>query len=196
MEDTFTALTSRKRQVNINGTLYNMSFADLGYSDAGLDDAWQLCGSYGPNNYTYHNASGYPVVDTSIFPDMLSMTNFAHSLNLTVGWYHNNCKCGDHCSDPACFVGDVEAILDYGFDSVKLDGCGQEENVELWYDLLEQALISRGGKTNGGQSGILIENCHNGGGSKNQPSPGFCPFNYYRSSTDIRPILYVLYIFS
>ena len=185
MEDTFTALASRKRQVN--GV--PMSLVDLGYNDAGLDDNWQNCGGYGPNNYTYHNASGYPVVATDRFPDMLAMTTYAHSLNITVGWYHNNCECHDHCNDPMCFVGDVESLFDYGYDSVKLDGCGQEENIELWYDLLAQALINRGGKTNGGKEGILVENCHNGGGSKNQPSPnGWCPFNYYRSSTDIRPV--------
>jgi hypothetical protein len=29
-----------------------VSFASLGYSDVGLDDYWQKCGSYGPKNYT------------------------------------------------------------------------------------------------------------------------------------------------
>jgi len=67
------------------------SLLDLGYTDVGLDDAWQLCGSYGPNHNTYHDETGAPVVDTSIFPDFKAMTNFAHSLNLTAGWYGNNC---------------------------------------------------------------------------------------------------------
>lgn len=40
-----------------------MSLAEVGYNDAGLDDVWQKCGSYGPNNRTYHDAQGNPVVD-------------------------------------------------------------------------------------------------------------------------------------
>ena len=67
--------------------------------------------SYGPQKWTYHNADGAPVINTAKFPDMvcslstlhlyiicfdplfasvvmqLEMTNFGHSLNLTVGWY-------------------------------------------------------------------------------------------------------------
>ncbi len=49
------------------------------------------------------------------------------------------------------------ATLDYGFDSIKLDGCGMEENVELFYDLFAQELASRGGRTAGGASGVLVE---------------------------------------
>lgn len=43
----------------------------------------------------------------------------------------NNCICHDSCSSIDCFMGDVNATLDYGFDSIKLDGCGKEENIEL-----------------------------------------------------------------
>ena len=42
----------------------------MGYNDAGLDDVWQKCGSYGPENYTYHDGAGNPVVDVDKFPDM------------------------------------------------------------------------------------------------------------------------------
>lgn len=62
------------------------SLAQLGYNDAGLDDVWQKCGSYGPENYTYHDANGNPMVDESKFPDMKKMTDLAHSLGLTAGW--------------------------------------------------------------------------------------------------------------
>jgi hypothetical protein len=57
--------------------------------------------------------------------------DFAHSLGLTAGWYGNNCHCKDHCNDTACFAADVDATFDYGFDSTKLDGCGQEEDVQV-----------------------------------------------------------------
>jgi len=35
-----------------------------------------------------------------------------------------SCICHDHCSDDVCYYGDVNAAMDYGFDSIKLDGCG------------------------------------------------------------------------
>lgn len=74
-------------------------------------DNWQECGSYGPANYTYHNGTqGTPLVNHARFPDMKvgaderpitnmpvtphrpptpfqAMTDYAHSLNLTAGWY-------------------------------------------------------------------------------------------------------------
>mmetsp|Transcript_42432 Transcript_42432/g.99839 ORF Transcript_42432/g.99839 Transcript_42432/m.99839 type:complete len:180 (-) Transcript_42432:958-1497(-) len=125
MEATFKALTDRSRNVGGKPT----SLADLGYTDAGLDDCWQLCGSYGSENYTYHDSNGRPQVDTSKFPDLKAMTDAGHALNLTVGFYSNNCRCRDHCDSPVCFAGDVNATLAWGFDSIKLDGCGAEEDV-------------------------------------------------------------------
>ena len=65
----------------------SLSLRDLGYTDVGLDDNWQLCGSYGPNKYTFHNANGMPVVNRARFPNMLNMTDYAHALGLTAGWY-------------------------------------------------------------------------------------------------------------
>lgn len=64
-----------------NGT--QLSLAQLGYTDLGLDDGWQLCGRYGPLNYSFHDANGRPVVNPAIFPDFKGMTNYIHSLNLT-----------------------------------------------------------------------------------------------------------------
>jgi alpha-galactosidase len=56
---------------------------------------------------------------------------------------------------------------------VKLDGCGAQEDLQKWADL-----ISATGKS------ILIENCHWG---YTVPSEdGWCPFNMYRTSGDIR----------
>ncbi len=72
---------SRKRSVDGVPT----SLFDLGYTDVGLDDAWQLCGAYGVDKYTYHDAEGAPVIDYSKFPDFAKMTAYAHSLGLTAG---------------------------------------------------------------------------------------------------------------
>lgn len=160
-------VTARVRTVN--GQLVSLS--DLGYKDVGLDDNWQLCGRYGPNNYTFHDANGRPVVNKERFPDFIAMTTYAHSKNLTAGWYGNNCICSDHCSDDSCYYGDVQAVLDYGFDSIKLDGCGQQRDLTLYASLFEAAGAS-----------ILIENCHWGGTT---PNATWCPWNYFRSSGDI-----------
>jgi len=56
----------------------------------GLDDNWQQCGKYGPNGYTFHSEEGRPIVNPARFPDFQNMTNYAHSLGLTAGWYGNN----------------------------------------------------------------------------------------------------------
>ena len=60
------AVTSRSRTVNGVPT----SLADLGYTDIGLDDYWQTCGSYGPDKCTYHTEEGSPVVNPAKFPSM------------------------------------------------------------------------------------------------------------------------------
>lgn len=65
------------------------SLCDLGYCDVGLDDNWQECGSHGTGKYTYHSDVGFPIVNAGRFPDMLAMTNKAHKLGLTAGWYLN-----------------------------------------------------------------------------------------------------------
>lgn len=59
------------------------------YTHAGIDDGWQLCNS-GPDGKGFHNASGFPLVDTTRFPDVKGMTALASSLGLVPGWYSNN----------------------------------------------------------------------------------------------------------
>jgi hypothetical protein len=167
MQSQMTAIANRSRTINGVPT----SLSDIGYIDVGLDDNWQACGSYGPNGYSFHDANGRPVVNQQRFPDFLAMTNYAHSLGLTSGWYGNNCICSDHCSSPECYQGDVDAAIDYGFDSIKLDGCGAQRDLDLY-----AALFNASGKS------ILIENCHWGG---TVPNATWCPWNYFRSSGDI-----------
>jgi len=151
-----------------------VSLADIGYTRPGLDDCWQLCNS-GPGGKGWHDANGNPIIDTSAnhFPDMKKMTAHAHNNGLLPEWYMNNCHCADSCSNQSCFIGDANAVISLGFDGVKLDGCGGEKNVSYWAQLFNQS-----GKP------ILIENCHNG---PNEPNATWCPFNYFRTSDDIRP---------
>lgn len=59
-----------------------------------------------------------------------------------------------------CFAADVNATLALGFDSVKLDGCGAEEDVALWDQLFNHTVrLMPNSQTSGGMPGMLIENC-------------------------------------
>lgn len=133
-------------------------------------------------------------MDTDRFPDLGAMVAKAHALNLTAGFYSNNCRCADHCTDVLCFAADANAILAWGFDSVKLDGCGKQENVELWYNLFNWSITASGNT----RKPMILENCHNGPRQGSpaaaspfgpfDPTPDWCPFHMYRASTDIRPV--------
>jgi Alpha galactosidase C-terminal beta sandwich domain/Alpha galactosidase A len=78
----------------------------------------------------------------------------------------------DHCSAEYCYQGDVDATFTWGFDSTKLDGCGLELDLQLWWDLFAAT-----GKD------FMIENCHWG---LTLPNATWCPWTYYRSSGDVR----------
>ena len=209
MEDIVRSMTARTRTVDNKST----SLADLGYKHAGIDDGWQLCNS-GPGRKGFHNASGYPIVDTTKFPDMKAFTAFARSHGVTPGWYANNCHCADHSSvctrsaneinhlsvkasrrrflqpqytasafafaaassPPTCYVGDVSATVDFGFASLKVDGCGAQHNVSEYAALFNQT----GTK-------VLIENCHEGTPKREASGHVECPMHLFRTSADIRP---------
>jgi len=169
-------MVSRKRTVDGKPT----SLCDLGYCDVGLDDNWQQCGTYGKDAYTYHTEEGVPQINTDRFPDLSALPRKAHELNLTAGWYLNNCICRDHCGNnqdfgeniTKCYDNDVKALYNFGFDSLKLDGCGAQRDLTVWADYM-----SATGKP------IMIENCHWG---TTVPNDTWCPFNFYRTSKDVR----------
>ena len=110
-------------------------------------------------------------------------------LQLTRGSAAHSCRCHDICDTDDCFAGDVNATLAFGFDSMKLDGCGKEEDVALWSEMFNHSIRILGAN----HSGMMIENCHNGGPAGNTPHYDEkgelqCPFHTYRSSTDIRNV--------
>lgn len=150
------------------------SYRDVGYSAVGLDDGWQLCGKYGAEQYTFHDATGVPVVNRTRFPDLLALTARAHELGLTAEWYLNNCICADHCASLKCYHGDVAALTAFDFDGVKLDGCSKQLDLDLW----EALLSKKPGRK------LVVENCHWG---LTVPTPSWCPFHFYRTSRDIEP---------
>lgn len=178
-----------RRRLDHTGAL--SSLCDLGYCDVGLDDNWQHCHSpQAAHGMHYHDINGKALVNVSRFPDLKAMTAHAHSLDLTAGWYHNNCICEDNCRNKTeCDMQireDARAIVEHGFDSVKLDGCGGEMNLTLFDQYFRQYSPSKH---------IIVENCHWGMTTpKQQGEP--CPYSFYRTSGDIRPnyqsVMYIL----
>jgi len=159
MESIMDKMASKSRQVDGK----NMSMVDLGYNNCGLDDNWQQCGK----GYlkSFHDAQGNPLVRNDTFPSMKAMTDYGHALKINSGWYMNNCICSEHMFKTQEDIKNhmehsVAAIASLGFDGVKLDGCGQFRNLTWWYQL-----INATGRE------ILIGNC---------------PYNFYRTSGDIR----------
>ena len=180
IERQYNEMVSKAR--NVNGV--PTSLLELGYASAGIDDCWQACSS-GVGGNGFHDASGYPIVDKTLFPSMKSMTQKAKSLGILPGWYGNNCKCAEHrnackpnASAPSiCMKGDVRATLDFGFESIKLDGCGVEHGISQWAELFNAT-----GKA------VMIENCGNGPKPRMDSSGKLiCPMNFFRVSDDIRP---------
>lgn len=73
----------------------------------------------------------------------------------------------------------IALLARIGQDGVKIDSCGVQRNMTLYAELFNQT-----GKP------ILIENCHQGqnfpdGGDPDQMGPGWCPYNFFRTSGDI-----------
>jgi len=171
IEGIMDGMVSKKRSVDGKPT----SLCDLGYCDVGLDDNWQNCKGGADGNH-YHDADGNPVINTDTFPDMKKMTDHAHKLGLSAGWYGNNCICSDQKSgDRKFYEGDAKALIDFGFDGYKLDGCGSQTDMQLWDDIFKE-----NGKS------VMVENCHWGSKVPYEPNATWCPWNFYRSSGDVR----------
>ena len=169
-----------------------VSLLDLGYCNVGLDDLWQDCHSAeAADGMHYHDDQGRPLVNKERFPSLSRMTALAHSLNLTAGWYANNCACSDHCrTTEECekqIQQDVQALFQYGFDALKIDGCGNETNLVTWNKYIRDYSRSRPQYRN---RTIVVENCH-GADPRFKPNrtlpPNIgCPYHFYRTSHDIR----------
>lgn len=191
MESIMRGMVRRHSRPDHTGRMTTL--AELGYRDVGLDDLWQDCHSTeAAEGMHYHDSNGVPLIDKSRFPSIQNMTAFAHSLNLTAGWYANNCACNDQCRNiTECKLqiqGDVQALVAYNFDGIKIDGCGNETSVGLahWYETIRRQRR----RTTKRHNKIVIENCHgvNPDFKPNWtlPPPFDCPYHFYRTSHDIR----------
>ncbi|KAL1524703.1 hypothetical protein AB1Y20_019588 [Prymnesium parvum] len=168
------AIAARNR--SIDGWASPASLCDVGYCSVGVDEGWEACGA-GVNG-TQHNAQGRPTIDEKAFPDTAAMVAQIHSLGLSAGWYLNGCKCGERSEVLANYQGDIASLRAFGFDGVKIDGCGAQKNQTLYAELMRAS----------GRA-FTIENCHwgdcTGGDDSSCPTPSWCPFNWYRTSMDI-----------
>jgi hypothetical protein len=99
-------------------------------------------------------------------------------MGLAAGWYLNGCKCGEKEEVRKNYEGDIKLLDEFGFDGVKIDGCGAQRNQTLYAELMAAT-----GKS------YTIENCHWGrctdSDDSSCPTATWCPFNWYRSSGDI-----------
>ena len=68
MSDIIRAMAQRRPPARGDGA--PLSLVDLGYTHAGVDDGWQLCGSGAAGGF--HNASGYPNIDPAKVRALLS----------------------------------------------------------------------------------------------------------------------------
>jgi len=176
MTDAVDVVVAKKWTV---GGTANVSLLDVGYSSVGTDEGWEGCGQ-GVNG-TQHDAAGFPVVNSK-FPDLKTMVDYGHGKGLKMGWYLNGCACGEHHELSKNYQGDVERLHSFGFDAVKIDGCGAQVNMTYYAELMK----ATGAK-------YAIENCHWGhcGAFKGNvdgsscPTLDWCPFNWYRTSGDI-----------
>mmetsp|Transcript_7838 Transcript_7838/g.11975 ORF Transcript_7838/g.11975 Transcript_7838/m.11975 type:complete len:150 (-) Transcript_7838:71-520(-) len=135
----------------------------------------------------FHDEDGWPIVNLELLPDMKQMVDHAHELNLTAGWYQHNCICADNCESEKQYEsqieGDMEALLHFGFDAVKVDGCGGYDDPNLVkFNRKLTEMASRH---------ILVENCHSDSvqyePDHNKPPSEGCPYHFYRTFRDIRP---------
>jgi alpha-galactosidase len=154
------------------------SLASFGYRDVGLDDAWQKCGAGVHGGF--HDSDGNPIVDVRRFPDMKAMVDHAHALGLTAGWYGNNCICRElrlRKMAEAVYEGDVRATLNFGFDGIKFDFCGEFLDLDKY-----AGLFNRSGQR------VAIENCHWGYTvpSFDRSGTKHCPYHFFRTSVDIK----------
>ena len=101
------------------------------------DEGWASCGT------GQHDKDGRPQINTTRFPNMTALVERSHGLGLTVEWYMNGCGCVGPDNNPNSlqnYAGDVAAIRQHGFDGVKFDGCGRNENLTLYAELLQVAV--------------------------------------------------------
>lgn len=152
------------------GTLASSRFSDLG-----IDDGYEAC-----INGTFHDSSGNPMINTTLFPDMAALTAHARAQGLTMSWYMNCCGCSERKSTTGPhYAQDAAATARLGFSGLKVDACGDEPNITEW------AVA-----TNATGVPLLLENCNDDNPFRPTTSADGsvnCPYNFFRTSIDGAP---------
>ena len=175
----------RKRPSPWDGS--ETSLLDLGFSRAGVDDGWQLCGA--GYEGSFHAADGTPLVNASRFPDLGALAAYGHALGLFVDWYDDNCICLDSYKlranaswAAAAYAGDVAQVYGAGFDGVKIDNCGDDDG---------SGFAARVAMIKSSSTAVLVENSNQGSGlgpPRGLPTDAdWCDFHMFRTGGDIRP---------
>ena len=125
------------------------SLLSLGFTSVGIDEGWEGC-KLGING-TVHYKNGTPTVDPKRFPSMQELVAYGRSKKVRMGGYLNGCGCNERRELRINYEGDARAIVDWGFEAVKIDSCGAQKNMTLYYSLF-----------NASGTAIEIENCHQG----------------------------------
>lgn len=177
------ALTVRRLKVAGKPT----SLLDLGFDRVGIDAGWNLCTGV---NGSWHDESGHFIVDKTRFPDMKAMTAHAHSVGVKMDFYLNQDGLCPEGRIPGAsartgnphYVNDANDAAALGFDGIKFDSGGGNDNMTLW----AQAVNATGRE-------MVLECCNTGGCVGPRPAktgatpPDFCPFNMFRTGIDIAP---------
>jgi hypothetical protein len=192
-------------QSRILGQIFALNKSPLlaaGFNRIGIDGGWVCmnttdslacqCGGVGGS---YHDKNGNPVVSALRFPNLTELVVKAHQHGILLDWYGNSCNCAsqewatwhsDAGGNSPNVMHDVTALMEFGFDGIKVDGCSPEHNISQWVE----ALAALDGPP------LLLENCGNNGPKRwSPPDPASlakhtCGFQMYRVSADIAPQFY------
>ena len=123
-------------------------------------------------NSTQHYANGTPAVNAK-FPDLKALVDYGHSKGVKMGFYLNGCACGERTEHLINYQGDVALTYTLGFDG------GQDRLVRRSeeHDALQRA-VQRHRASHHHQN-------FPDGGDPGQMGPGWCPYNFFRTSGDI-----------
>ena len=170
------SITQNHIEANVD-LLVSTGLAETGYRSAGIDEGWEACG-HGVNR-TQHDAHGRPVVNVARFPNIGNLVAHARRKNISMGWYLNGCACEEREELDQIYVGDIKSLHKFGFSSVKFDGCGAQNNMTRYAELMKAT-----------EKEYDIEDCKAGDcrdGSDNSgcPTHDWCPFTFFRVSRDI-----------
>ena len=97
--------------------------------------------------------------------------------------YLNGCACGEGKALDINYKGDIRQATALGFDELKFDGCGRQQNATKYAEYMQQAHKNFTIENcHWGQNGLI--GCHPGEDSSACPSHDWSPFNIYRTGSD------------